>query len=119
MHGRMLAFLGKVKHVRRSQWRNAARVFGGQHPNQKSQHGCWLKKLPSWDLLLLFFLCSFLHFAFSHLDGYYVDLVLRSIHVGPERYIMPFVTLQSLRIGDRPALVVLVYERLCIAAHFA
>src|SRR6266852_8668610 len=60
-----------------------------------------------------FFVASFI-LCFSHFDGYDVNLVLRSIHVGCEGYLMPFMALQGFGIGDRPALVVFVDKRLSI-----
>src|SRR5258705_5508695 len=74
----------------------------------------------SWTLLLHFVLFrGVFHLCFSHFDGYYVNCVFRSIHMGGEGYLVPFMALQDLGISHRPALVVLVDKRRSIRADCA
>ncbi len=48
-----------------------------------------------------------------------MNCVFRSIHMGGEGYLVPFMALQDLGIGDRPGLVVLVDKRRSIRADCA
>src|SRR5712692_5219999 len=71
------------------------------------------------SLFHLIFLCALFHFALSHLDRHDVNFVLGGILMGFERYLMPFMALQGVWVGHRPALVVLVDERFSVSANFA
>src|SRR5215469_6605459 len=83
---------------------------------------CAISRTPFYcfrgRLLFLLFLGRLFRLLLCHLDGNDMDLVLCRIHVGFERYLVSFVALQSLRIRNRPALVVIVHERLSIGADF-
>jgi hypothetical protein len=47
-----------------------------------------------WTLLLHFVLFrGVFHLCFSHFDGYYVNCVFRSIHMGGKGYLVPFMAL--------------------------
>jgi hypothetical protein len=69
--------------------------------NKKASEVAGCKKLLSRELVLhLVLFLGLLHFCFSHLDGYNVDFILGGIHVNLDRDFMPFMTLQSLGVGD-------------------
>src|SRR5438034_5556596 len=72
--------------------------------------------IPQNSLFHLIFLCAFFHFALCHLDRHDVNFVLGGILMDFELYLMPFMALQGLWVAHRPALVVLVDERLAIGA---
>src|SRR5438876_2758854 len=63
--------------------------------------------IPRTSLFHLILLCALFHFALCHLDRHDVNFVLGGILMGFERYLMPFMALQGLRVAHRPALVVL------------
>src|SRR5207247_2567316 len=79
----------------------------------------WGRLIPRKSLFHLIFLRALFHFALSHLDRHDVNFVFGGIFMGFERYLMPFMALQGLWVGHRPALVVLVDERFSVSANFA